>query len=233
MSKQSLLTLANFNLFRNTNPEIEFSISKENRVQAVYSAYDKSKGYDVRGIRQKSAGGVGYIRLSISMLDGSGNREYHNGALFVNDKKETEKQPDFQGSVNLDNKTDGPKLRLSAWKKTGATAGDYLSISIQEFQAREEAAPNGGNTKGGNFDMNDDTPAPAPRQRTAAQQHSGGQGRAQAPAANAPARNAPLPTGGGSGGGFSDMDDDIPFCTQSMECDMTTSKARKMSRYDY
>lgn len=238
MSKQSLLTLANFNLFRNTNSQIEFSIAKDNRVQAGYSAYDKSKGYDVRGIRQKSAAGVGYIRLSISMIDGAGNREYHNGALFVNDKKETDKQPDFQGSVNLDNKTDGPKLRLSAWKKTGEQAGDYLSVSIQEFQSREEAASKGGNTGGGAFDMNDDAPAPAPapaaRQRPAAQQRDEGRGRAAPPARNAaPARNAPAATGGGGGGFDSSMDDDIPFATNSMEADMTTSKARKMSRYDY
>ena len=33
--------------------------------------------------------------------------------------------------------------------------------------------------------------------------------------------------------GFDDMDDDIPFATSSMFYDMTTSKARKMARYDY
>lgn len=204
MSKQSLLTLANFNLFRNTNQEIEFSIAKDNRVQAQYSGYDKTKGYDVRGIKAKSAGGVGYIRLSISMVDGNGQREYHNGALFTNDKKTTDKQPDFQGSVNLDNKSDGPKLRLSAWKKKGEKAGDYLSISIQEFQTKDQAASQGGNaSSGGSFDMNDDAPAPAANrvpaqsaQRPAAQQR---------PAAPAPARRpAPQPAG-------FDEYDDIPF----------------------
>jgi len=33
--------------------------------------------------------------------------------------------------------------------------------------------------------------------------------------------------------GFDDMDSDIPFVTSSMFYDMTTSKARKMARYDY
>ena len=154
MSKQSLLTLANFNLFSNTNAEIEFSIAKDNRVQAQYSAYDKAKGFDVRGIRAKSSAGKGYIRLSISMMDANNQREYHNGALFVNDKKLTDKQPDFQGSINLDNKSDGPKLRLSAWKKAGAKAGDYLSVSIQEFQVRDQSSTHGGSTSGGSFDMN-------------------------------------------------------------------------------
>lgn len=152
MSKQSLLTLANFNLFRNTNSEIEFSISKDNRVPAAYSSYDKQKGYDVRGIRSKSSTGVSYIRLSIAIANSDGQKEFHNGALFVNDKKETEKQPDFQGSVNLDNKADGPKLRLSAWKKSGPKSGEYLSVSIQEFREREQDSPRG-NTSGGAFDL--------------------------------------------------------------------------------
>lgn len=64
MSKQSLLTLANFNLFRNTNQEIDFSIAKDHRVQAQYSAYDKQKGFDVRGIRAKSSSGVAYKAAS-------------------------------------------------------------------------------------------------------------------------------------------------------------------------
>ena len=164
MSKQSLLTLANFNLFRNTNQDIEFSLAKDSRVQAQYSAYDKSKGYDVRGIRAKSNKGVTYIRLSISMVNDKGVREYHNGALFKNDKKQAEKQPDFQGSVNLDNKTDGPKLRLSAWKKKGEKAGDYLSISIQEFQSKDKAAEKGAPASDDPFDFTDvpATAVPAP-----------------------------------------------------------------------
>ncbi|MFN5096727.1 MAG: hypothetical protein ACK5BY_13245 [Limnohabitans sp.] len=158
MSKQSLLTLANFNLFRNTNQEIEFSIAKDHRVQAQYSAYDKQKGFDVRGIRAKSSSGVAYIRLSISMVNGDGKREYHNGALFANKKKETEKQPDFQGSINLDNKTDGPKLRLSAWKKRGDKAGDYLSVSIQEFLSKDKAASEGPKAPVDAFDLENDPP---------------------------------------------------------------------------
>lgn len=155
MSKHSLLALANFNLFTNTNQEIEFSIAKDNRVQAQFSGYDKAKGFDARGIKAKSGAGVGYIRLSISTIDEAGKRTYFNGALFVNDKKETEKQPDFQGSVNLDNTTDGPKLRLSAWKKKGEKAGDYLSISIQEFLTKEQVAANAAAPA-------TDTPSPAP-----------------------------------------------------------------------
>ena len=207
MSKQSLLTLGNFNLFRNTNPEIEFSKAKDDRVQAAYSGYDKTKVYDVRCIKQKSNGGVGFIRLSISMLDSGGNREYHNGALFTNDKKTKDNQPDFQGSVNLDNKTDGPKLRLSAWKKKGEKAGDYLSISIQEFQSNDGKAE-AGKQEDDAFAM-DDAPA-------------------KGKSASKPASKPEAKSGAAPANAFDEMDDDIPFahCGYSSE----TSKSRRMSR---
>lgn len=35
------------------------------------------------------------------------------------------------------------------------------------------------------------------------------------------------------GSGFDDLDDSIPFATASMSYDMTTSKARRMARYDF
>jgi hypothetical protein len=47
-----------------------------------------------------------------------------------------------------------------------------------------------------------------------------------APAAAPPPRQQPA-------NHFADMADDMPFATVSMYYDMTTSKARKMSRYDY
>jgi len=53
---------------------------------------------------------------------------------------------------------------------------------------------------------------------------------------SAPARQqqpaAQKPQGGGSSG-FDDMDDDIPFVTASMECDMASPIARRMRRYDF
>lgn len=58
-------------------------------------------------------------------------------------------------------------------------------------------------------------------------------GPKQESAAPAP-RPAPAPRATQSAGsGFDDMDDDIPFVSASMNYDMTTSKARKMARYDY
>ena len=48
------------------------------------------------------------------------------------------------------------------------------------------------------------------------------------PAAQPQRQAAPMPSSG-----FDDMDGDIPFITGSMYFDSTTSKARKMARYDY
>ncbi|OLP04498.1 hypothetical protein [Rhodoferax antarcticus] len=245
MSKQNLLRLANFNVFQNTNEKIEFSLSKDNRVQAQYSGYDKDKGYDVRGVRQKSAAGKGYIRLSVALIDGE-SRSYFNGALFKNDKKTELKQPDFRGSLNLDNQQDGPKLSLAAWIKQGEKAGDYLSIAISEFQDQGSAparqpAPAHGNS----FDMDDDAPParqPAPAQRSAPARQPAPAARQPAPARQASpaqrsgAAQAPAPSRAASG--FDDMDDDIPFIhyhsdsTQSNIEGTFCRNSRKMARYN-
>ena len=209
MSKQNLLRLANFNVFQNTNEKIEFSLSKDNRVQAQYSGYDKDKGYDIRGVRQKSTAGKGYIRLSVALIDGD-SRQYYNAALFKNDKKAIEKQPDFRGSLNLDNQQDGPKLSLAAWIKSGEKAGDYLSIAISEFQSKDDVPAPKSQSHSSGFDMDD---APAPRSAPAARQQA--PAPAQRPAA--PARPLAQPqrsTGAAKAPAYAGddfPDDDVPF----------------------
>lgn len=71
--------------------------------------------------------------------------------------------------------------------------------------------------------------APAPRGGQAAPAGQGGQYR-NAPPANraAPAARAAAPR---PASGFDDMDDDIPFATNSPYFDQTTSKARRMARH--
>jgi single-strand DNA-binding protein len=51
----------------------------------------------------------------------------------------------------------------------------------------------------------------------------------------APQRQAPPPRqpSGAAGSGFDDLDDDIPFITSAMSCDMTTSKERRMARCEF
>lgn len=52
------------------------------------------------------------------------------------------------------------------------------------------------------------------------------------PAARAPAPRAPAPAPRPSSG-FDDMADDVPFITASAYYDETTSKARRIARYDF
>ena len=63
--------------------------------------------------------------------------EYDNtnsGALFKNDKKETEKHPDYRGSINVD----GTDYWLSAWIKTAKTGGKYMSLAVTAKDAPRE-----------------------------------------------------------------------------------------------
>ena len=57
-------------------------------------------------------------------------KEYDNtnsGALFRNDKKETEKHPDYKGSLNVD----GTDYWLSAWLKESKEGKKFMSLSVQ------------------------------------------------------------------------------------------------------
>ena len=61
-----------------------------------------------------------------------------SGALFKNDKKETEKHPDYRGSINVG----GTDYWLSAWIKTAKTGGKYMSLAVTAKDApRDKAAP--------------------------------------------------------------------------------------------
>jgi hypothetical protein len=60
--------------------------------------------------------------------------EYSNenkGALFVNEKKDSEKFPDYNGSINVG----GKEYWLSGWKKKSEKTGKtFLSLSVREKQ---------------------------------------------------------------------------------------------------
>lgn len=63
--------------------------------------------------------------------------EYDNtntGALFKNDKKETDKHPDYKGSVNAN----GREYWLSAWLKTSKKGTKFMSLSLSPKEARGE-----------------------------------------------------------------------------------------------
>ena len=51
----------------------------------------------------------------------------NSGALFKNNRKETEKHPDYTGSLNVD----GHDYWLSAWLKTDKNGNKFMSLSVK------------------------------------------------------------------------------------------------------
>jgi uncharacterized protein (DUF736 family) len=77
-------------------------------------------------VKATSKAGQPYYRLLVIRKTGE-QTVYHDGALFKNERKENQNQPDLTGSLDLDK--DGNRLRLAAWMKTGEKAGPYLSVT--------------------------------------------------------------------------------------------------------
>jgi len=61
------------------------------------------------------------------------------GSLFKNDRKETERHPDYKGSVVL---PDGTEHWLSAWIKEGKR-GKFMSVSIGQEKQPKPDVPRG------------------------------------------------------------------------------------------
>lgn len=62
----------------------------------------------------------------------------NKGALFRNDRKESDSHPDLSGNINID----GKEYWLSGWyKKTEAGAFKVLSLSVKPKEQRQQAAP--------------------------------------------------------------------------------------------
>jgi hypothetical protein len=77
----------------------------------------------------------------------------NSGVLFRNDKKETEKHPDYKGNIMVD----GNEYWLSAWIKEGKT-GKFMGLAVSPRDAQPPAGKvpygQGGTTKEGR-DMED------------------------------------------------------------------------------
>lgn len=59
------------------------------------------------------------------------------GSAFVNDKKTTDKHPDFKGKVMLPN---GETRWLSMWNKTSQAGKSFISISVGDV-VQDQGAP--------------------------------------------------------------------------------------------
>jgi uncharacterized protein (DUF736 family) len=55
-------------------------------------------------------------------------QKQNTGAIFKNDKKTAENQPDYRGKINVD----GKEWEISLWVKEGQKAGKYFSAAIKE-----------------------------------------------------------------------------------------------------
>lgn len=71
----------------------------------------------------------------------------NTGVLFKNDKKTSEKQPDYKGKGNID----GKEKDIAAWVKQGKN-GSFLSLSFSEPYVKPESPTMSG------VDLNDDLP---------------------------------------------------------------------------
>lgn len=62
-----------------------------------------------------------------------------SGILFSNDHKNSERDPDHRGSGNLDCPKCGHRIELwlSAWRRQGRKAGEFISVS---FRPKDHAA---------------------------------------------------------------------------------------------
>ena len=64
----------------------------------------------------------------------------NSGALFRNDRKEKETQPDLRGKINVD----GKDFYISAWSKQSEKAGKYMSLALTPIE--ENATPSATST---------------------------------------------------------------------------------------
>lgn len=60
----------------------------------------------------------------------------NRGALFKNERKEKETQPDYTGSLNVD----GVEFFLDAWLKTADSGRKFMSVSVKR-KDKQASAP--------------------------------------------------------------------------------------------
>jgi uncharacterized protein (DUF736 family) len=76
----------------------------------------------------------------------------NTGALFKNERKQTEKHPDYNGSCEIN----GVEMWMSAWIKTSNKGQKFMSFSFNPKQV--QAAPKPVQAANSGFDEEDDIP---------------------------------------------------------------------------
>jgi uncharacterized protein (DUF736 family) len=62
----------------------------------------------------------------------------NRGAIFKNDQKSSDKQPDYKGKINVD----GVDKQISLWVTTSKEGKKFFSVQISEpYQPQQQAAP--------------------------------------------------------------------------------------------
>jgi hypothetical protein len=72
----------------------------------------------------------------------------NSGAIFVNDRKESEKHPDRSGSLNVE----GVDYWINGWLKKDRNGKPYMSLSVNRKDEKKAADPDP------NFDPEEDVP---------------------------------------------------------------------------
>ena len=82
----------------------------------------------------------------------------NRGALFINDRKESDSHPDLSGNINID----GKEYWLSGWtKRTETGAFKVLSLSVKPKEQRQQA---GARAQQARREAFDDRPQPRDEQ---------------------------------------------------------------------
>lgn len=81
----------------------------------------------------------------------SGYDNKNKGVLFKNGNKETDRHPDYNGSINID----GTDYWLSAWLNTDKNGNKYMSLSRGE---RKDSPPESSSQSMQNEDSDIDLP---------------------------------------------------------------------------
>lgn len=90
----------------------------------------------------------------------------NSGSLFFNQKKSSDKAPDFTGTLTIGEelaellrKSPGSvQFRLAGWKKVTSTGNSWLSISVSNNEPPQQRKPFSSNNYSKRNTSNDDAP---------------------------------------------------------------------------